>query len=427
VKKTFLSVVAFACGLWAIEASAAGTAPTHISLPNGPGSIEGLGRNFVPSLSSGTASYGVDIAVPPGAGSLVPKIGLDYDSGAGVSELGMGWRLGGLPSIRRRTENGLPKFDSSDSFEIAGIGISCDLLEVSAGVFRPEHESGAFVRVQRLADGTGWEARDKSGTTYRFGGAGFVEAEGDHVATYLLREQIDLHGHKVAYSWDTSSGHALLQSATYNDYGDAARNVVKITYEDRPDSHVRFSAGIRQALTKRVKTIEVTHGGQLVRRYELGYAPGVHSRLAAVDLVGNDGTSRMPALSLKYTEPSFATDGQITAMASPPGRSPSDPNVEIADLDGDGLPDLLVTQAGQFRSYINHDCQSWKPGSDWVAADSPSVVLGTAGVQLADLDGDGALDLVAKSGVDSFRYFPGKNATGFAAPVTIKTVPNFTF
>ena len=47
-----------------------GLDPTRISLPSGPGSIEGLGRSFAPSLASGTASYGVDIAVPPAAGGV---------------------------------------------------------------------------------------------------------------------------------------------------------------------------------------------------------------------------------------------------------------------------------------------------------------------------------------------------------------------
>ncbi|HEV3193577.1 MAG TPA: SpvB/TcaC N-terminal domain-containing protein, partial [Polyangiaceae bacterium] len=83
--------------------------PTHISLPSGPGSIEGLGRNFAPSLASGTASYGVDIAVPPSAGGFAPHVSLDYDSAGGVTEVGMGWRIAGIPSVRRRSENGLPR------------------------------------------------------------------------------------------------------------------------------------------------------------------------------------------------------------------------------------------------------------------------------------------------------------------------------
>src|ERR1039457_4738425 len=110
-------------------ALASGIDPTHVSLPKGPASIEGLGRNFVPSLSSGTTSYGIDIAVPPAVAGFGPKLSIDYDSGGGVSELGMGWKLSGLPAVRRRTDNGLPKFDVTDAFEVTGLGVTSDLLE----------------------------------------------------------------------------------------------------------------------------------------------------------------------------------------------------------------------------------------------------------------------------------------------------------
>src|SRR5262249_49553492 len=69
----------------------------------------------------------------------------------------------------------------------------------------------------------------------------------------------------------------------------------------------------------------------------------------------------------------------------------------------------------------------WKAGVDWDASQSPSVELAATGVQLADLDGDGAIDLVAKSGTNDFRYFPGNADTSFRAPVQIATVPNITF
>ncbi len=242
--------------------------PTHISLPSGPGSIEGLGRSFAPSLASGTASYGVDIAVPPSAGGFEPHLSLDYDSGSGVTDVGTGWRLSGIPTIRRRTENGLPLFTASDAMEIAGEGIPCDLLQVSPGTFRPQWESGAFVRVQQSGADT-WQARDKAGVTWNFGGAGFEEAEGSHVATYLPSQATDLHGHVIKYQWDASSGYALLKSVVWNDFGDSARNEIVVSYETRPDTHVLFQNGIKQTLTQRMTAVEVRHGGELVRRYEL--------------------------------------------------------------------------------------------------------------------------------------------------------------
>ncbi len=419
------AVVCVASMLAAKDAGASSANPTRVSIPSGPGSIEGLGRSFAPSLSSGTASYGVDIAVPPAAGGFSPQLALEYDGGSGVSELGMGWHLGGIPRIRRRTENGLPRFNASDAFEITGLGVVSDLLEITPGIFRPEYESGSFVRVQRA--GAGWEARTKSGIVYKFSGqSGYTEQEGPNIATWLLTESFDLHGHRIAYTWDTSGAYAKLTGVRWNDFGDSARNQIVLTYESRPDPHVLFNAGIKQSLTSRLTKIDVNHGGSLVRRYEVSYATGVHSRVAAVDMVGRDGTSRLPKLSLLYTDVSFAANGQTVAMAAPPGRTPSDPDVDITDLDGDGLPDVLVTKVGAFRSYINHDGKSWLAGTDWDVSQSPSVALSTVGVQMADADGDGAVDLLVKSGVD-FRYFPGKNATSFGAPITLATVPNVTF
>ena len=375
-----------------------GLDPTRLSLPKGPASIEGLGRNFVASLSSGTSSYGIDIAVPPAVAGLGPKLSLEYDSGGGVSELGMGWKLGGLPSVRRRTENGLPKFDSTDAFEVTGLGVTSDLLEVSANTFRPEQEGGAFIRVKRSSDGNTWEVRDKSGFTYRFGN-GCTESENGKVATWLLYERDDLHGHKITYSWDTSNGAGLLQSVTWNTVSEASTLTVKFTYEDRPDVIERYSSGIKQVLPKRISRIDVLRGKDTVRSYSLAYDNSdSHSRLVKVHMVGADDITAMPDLSFEYTKASFAASGQITVMTTPPGRSPSDKDVTLADLDGDSLPDLLVGKAGAFISYVNHDGTTWKAATNWATSESPSVSLSSAGVQLADIDGDGAQLHIRRSG-----------------------------
>lgn len=407
---------------------ASGIDPNRISLPKGPASIEGLGRNFVPSLSSGTSSYGIDIAVPPAVAGFGPKLSLEYDSGGGVSELGMGWKLGGLPSVRQRTENGLPRFDASDAFEITGLGVTSDLLEISENTFRPEQEGGTFIRVKRSADGNSWEVRDKSGFTYRFGGEGCTESEGGKVATWLLCERADLHGHEIRYAWDTSGGIGLLQSVTWNTTSEASTLTVQLTYEARPDTIERYSAGIKQTLSKRISRIDVLRGKGVVRSYSLSYDnDDNHSRLVRMRMTGTDGVTAMPELSFEYTQASFAAPGQITAMTTPPGRSPADKDVTLADLNGDSLPDLLVGKAGAFISYINHDGKSWKSSNTWSAGNSPSVSLSSTGVQLADMDGDGAIDLVIKSGTTDFRYLPAIDALHFGTAVPITTVPNVTF
>ena len=60
-----------------------GVAPNTISLPSGPGSIEGLGEAFQPMLNTGTAKYSVNIALPAGVAGHTPSLSLNYESGFG--------------------------------------------------------------------------------------------------------------------------------------------------------------------------------------------------------------------------------------------------------------------------------------------------------------------------------------------------------
>ncbi|HEX4334487.1 MAG TPA: toxin TcdB middle/N-terminal domain-containing protein [Polyangiaceae bacterium] len=422
-----LLLVALAFLLVVRTAAADSVNATRVSLPKGPGSIEGLASaDFAPSLASGSSSYGIPIAVPPASAGFGPALSLAYDSGAGLTEVGIGWRVAGAAKIRRRVEDGLPRFDSTDTFEVVGAGIPCELLEVSPGVLRPRYEDGSFIRVTRDDDGRHWEVRTKSGVTYELGGDGYEEAEGTKTAAYLLRQQMDRHGHRVTYSWDTSEGHALLTHVVWNDFDEAARNEVLFDYETRPDVHRGFATGILEAVTRRLAVVTVQHGGKLVRRLDLAYGKGTHPALSTVTLVGSDGKTSLPAARFAYTEAKLSA-GQLVTMTNTPGRSPASPDTALADLDGDGLPDFLVAQAGQYRSYINHDGTRWLAADDWPAGASPSVSLGSVGVQLADLDADGAPDLVVKSGADSLRYFPRPARTRFDAPVTMATVPTFSF
>ena len=424
ISSTILGLVC----LWLGSANAAlaaegGVDPTRLALPKGPGSIEGLGRTFEPSPASGTASYGLEIATPVSVGGFAPKISLEYDGGGGVSELGLGFRLSGVPAIRRRLDDGLPRFDASDRFELAGIEGGGELVEVEPGVFRSRFESGSFVRVTR--SGERWEARSKAGITYRFGGPGFTEAEGTNVVGYLVSEALDRHGHPIRYEWDTSEGRALLVRAVWNDFGESSRCELSFEYEARPDRQELFSSGIRQALSRRVNRIEVKYGGKPYRSYELVYHPSKHSLLTSVRAVGADGVTALPAVSFGYSE--LMLDGTRVAMASAPGQSPGDPDAALADLDGDSLPDLLLGRAGAYRSYMNQDGRSFAPGRDWPAGASPSVSLGTSGVQLADVDADGAVDLLIKSGTADFRYLPALGASGFGAAISIAGVPSYSF
>src|SRR5207245_269243 len=83
------------------EAKSAVT-PQALSLPSGGGSIQGLGESFSPLLSTGTATFTVPIALPPGRRGTQPGLSFGYSSSGGNGVLGIGWSVG-VPFIARQT------------------------------------------------------------------------------------------------------------------------------------------------------------------------------------------------------------------------------------------------------------------------------------------------------------------------------------
>lgn len=93
-----------------------------ITLPKGGGAIRGMGEKFAANPVTGIASMSVPIAVSPGRSGFSPQLSLTYDSGAGNGPFGFGWNLA-LPTITRKTDKGLPKYQDateSDVFILSG-------------------------------------------------------------------------------------------------------------------------------------------------------------------------------------------------------------------------------------------------------------------------------------------------------------------
>jgi RHS repeat-associated protein len=96
------------------------TAPT-LSLPKGGGAIRGMGEKFTVNPTNATGAFSIPIKVPPGRSGMQPKLSLEYDSGTGNGEFGLGWRLSGVDSITRKTSKGLPLYNDRGSDEDADV------------------------------------------------------------------------------------------------------------------------------------------------------------------------------------------------------------------------------------------------------------------------------------------------------------------
>jgi hypothetical protein len=429
-----------------------GTSAQVISLPTGGGALSGIGETFAPDLHTGTGNFTVPIAVPPGRGGFQPQLSLVYSTGNGNGPFGLGWSLS-VPGVSRKTSKGVPRYDDAeDTFVLSGAEdlVSVETLE-TATRYRPRTE-GLFARIlhHRDADNDYWEVRSKDGLKSFYGTSeaagtdpGVVAHPTDRrrVFAWKLTRTLDPFGNRIDYAYERDADERgphhwdqlYLSQIRYADYTDdqgQERFLVSVTFEygppgtERPDPFSEYRPGFEIRTRRRCARIIVrTHAGaeQVVRTYELNYLDErvsegelpesvlPHNRvslLSRITVVGHDGdrTEILPPLEFGYTrfEPErrdfFPLEG-----ADVPTRSLASPDLELADLFGNGLPDI-VQMNGAIRYWRN--LGGGRFDRPRLMHEAPAgLALADPGVQLIDADGDGRIDLLATVGGLS-GYFP---------------------
>src|SRR5438128_1932735 len=77
-----------------------GVSNDRVSLPDGPGSVEGIGDNAEVNLAMGQMAYSYPVELPRGFSGVTPELAFAYSSGSGAGLLGVGWSVE-FPAIER--------------------------------------------------------------------------------------------------------------------------------------------------------------------------------------------------------------------------------------------------------------------------------------------------------------------------------------
>jgi len=259
----------------------------------------------------GTPSYHVAIAVPPGAGGLVPKLGLDYTASSANGLVGYGWSMGGLSTIARCRatiatdgQPGAVRWTATDKLCLDGkrlIALDSSLqpqvgrdLPDAAGIsgsnppreYRLEHDEYSRIRAYGLSDASSTNAGPlyfrvwtKDGRIVDYGASpqaadsfanirpsASTQIGYSYTQAWAVSRIADVYGNHVDFkygqqdrNWGTNasyqSGHEWwLAEVQYSG------NKVLLSYEDRPttavaDASEGYNYGAKNLSIKRLKSV----------------------------------------------------------------------------------------------------------------------------------------------------------------------------
>ena len=215
-----------------------------ISVPKGGGAIRDIGEKFGVNPVTGTGYLSVPISTSPGRSNFGPQLSLSYDSGSGNGPLGFGWGLS-LPSITRKTDKGLPRYQDaigSDTFILSGAE---DLVPVTPNqppskgsqfeilLYRPRIE-GLFARIERWTNKENgdihWRSISKDNITTLYG-----KTEDSRIEDPAGKSH-DPKGNSRIFSWLICESHDDKGNAIYYKYkkeNSAGVDVSKVNEKNR--------------------------------------------------------------------------------------------------------------------------------------------------------------------------------------------------
>jgi RHS repeat-associated protein len=330
----------------------------------------------------GNFGYRYPLELPDGINGLEPTLAFVYNSELNAEKfLGNGWELIGYNQIRRNNREGVPWFDSRDTFILTLNGKEY-VFDAAGNI------EGGTLQVEGSA-AAGWRVYEPDGTELTFTPAATTNKG---TFSWVMAKMADTNGNTVNYTYDTSrleaEGVAYLDTIAYSDSLQVGRTI-RFTYEANShtagqDPTLHYREGRQTCYSRRLKTVAT---GMFT--YTLEYKNGTFSGCAL--LAGIQPSSGDPVAFTYQSEASSTTPWEYTSQWAlsflndyVQGTSSANLrsyDVLARDFNRDGQPDLLVLKhregfsAGKYdvsvdylpQVYLNNGQGGWVVSHDFFA------------------------------------------------------------
>jgi RHS repeat-associated protein len=397
--------------------------------------------DFQTDRFTGRFGYNVPLELAPARHGSTPSVELQYNSANPNGWCGVGWDID-LGYIERETRFGVPvlwangnpanAYDDSKGFRFSLKRKSADLVNVTDRAYRAQIQSD-FTQFHLDTNNNQWVATDTSGNQYFFGTttnsrmsnpkSGWTSSAVSGTFRWALDKIQTPEGDIANITYTTISNYLYPQTYTYNGHTNSLTNSCSVqfwlTSTNRTDSTISLKSGYRVDQTRLLVAISHKVDGSMIWSNRLSYATSpstMRSILNSVTRYGTNLSSTLPPVTFNYSQMNYsfqspkAWTNLYTGSWGTAYFALSTTNVDLADMDGDGLPDRIIHPLPSGGSFTNILVQhntgagfaspvSWRIGSQSYSgtitsnAEDWSTLQGSHG-RMLDIDGDGKPDWV---------------------------------
>ncbi len=110
------------------------------------------------------------------------------------------------------------------------------------------------------------------------------------------------------------------------------------------------------------------------------------------------------------TEPELVLGGMRCELLKPAAVNTKKSSFHLADVDSDGLPELVINAPGMNGFYTRDENEQWQPFANF--AEMPNLNLSDPNIKIVDLSGDGLGDIIIGKG-DYFEIYLSEGKKGY--------------